>query len=266
YNNNNNNNNKTPLVLQQLNSLCLLMRGLPYSCTETEITKFFQEVGITPVRIHRKADGTEAYVEFYSIEDCSKAMTRDRNFIGTRYIELFRVTYEHMAKTVGLPLHQQKTFAPTTHNAASAFSIPSNASALSQNIGVISNIPSNFHIRQAPSSSYPTNVDGEKKKGNWFLFLSIFFFFEIARKYGLFAFVVSSTSKETKNATNEFTYKIVCIFSFLKIFIILIQFNKKRWREKENDSKNKKEENQRLENQTKIDFKTNKKNQKNNLQ
>ncbi|ETO10761.1 hypothetical protein RFI_26616 [Reticulomyxa filosa] len=121
-------------------SSCLLMRGLPYSCTEVDITKFFQEAHITPLRIHRKADGAEAYVEFYSPADCSTAMTRnrvlqqytrllfisfvcvsliilipffffffllirDQSFIGPRHIELFRVSYEGMARTVGLSLY-----------------------------------------------------------------------------------------------------------------------------------------------------------------
>ena len=36
------------------------------------------EVGVTPVRIHRKADGAEAYVEFNSAYDADKAMTRHR--------------------------------------------------------------------------------------------------------------------------------------------------------------------------------------------
>jgi len=87
-----------------LKSACVLMRGLPYSCTESDITKFFQEIEVTPIRIHRKADGAEAYVEFYSVADTDKAMTRHRNYIGRRYIELFRVSYEDMARTVGLPL------------------------------------------------------------------------------------------------------------------------------------------------------------------
>jgi len=87
-----------------LKSTCVLMRGLPYSCTESDITKFFQEIEVTPIRIHRKADGAEAYVEFYSVADTDKAMTRHRNYIGRRYIELFRVSYEDMARTVGLPI------------------------------------------------------------------------------------------------------------------------------------------------------------------
>merc|ERR1719410_2856814 len=89
---------------QPIRSTCLLMRGLPYSCTESDITKFFQEIDVTPIRIHRKADGAEAYVEFYNISDTDTAMSRHRSYIGRRYIELFRVTYDDMARTVGLPI------------------------------------------------------------------------------------------------------------------------------------------------------------------
>merc|ERR1719410_9593 len=105
---------------QLIKSTCLLMRGLPYSCTESDITKFFQEIDVTPIRIHRKADGAEAYVEFYNISDTDTAMSRHRSYIGRRYIELFRVTYEDMARTVGLPIS-------STNIPASALSINSSA-------------------------------------------------------------------------------------------------------------------------------------------
>jgi len=98
-----------------VSSACVLMRGLPYSCTESDITKFFQEIEVTPIRIHRKADGAEAYVEFYSVSDTDQAMTRHRSYIGTRYIELFRVSYDDMARTVGLPVHHQPTGPEQAH-------------------------------------------------------------------------------------------------------------------------------------------------------
>lgn len=113
----------------QISSNCLFMRGLPFSCNETDITKFFQDIDITPLRIHRKADGSEAYVEFCSIEDCSKAMTRNKHFIGSRYVELFRVTYEDMAQTVGLSLSQQ------TMDGASFQPMARNVNSVSQGFG-----------------------------------------------------------------------------------------------------------------------------------
>jgi len=108
-------------------SSCILMRGLPYSCTEGDITKFFQEIEVTPIRIHRKADGAEAYVEFCSVEDTDKAMRRHRSYIGNRYIELFRVSFEDMARIVGLP----------TNIAAPAFSANVAAAAVCQSQPVV---------------------------------------------------------------------------------------------------------------------------------
>merc|ERR1719373_238874 len=76
------------------------MRGLPFHCTEHEITQFFQEVGAQPVRIHRNQG--VAFVEFATEADAGRAMTKDRQNIGQRYIELFRVAYSEMAREVGL--------------------------------------------------------------------------------------------------------------------------------------------------------------------
>jgi len=79
------------------------MQGLPYSSSESEITRFFQEAGVTPIRIHRKHNGGEAYVEFNNVFDAKQAMTKHKQNIGRRYIDLFRVSYQEMAEVVGLP-------------------------------------------------------------------------------------------------------------------------------------------------------------------
>jgi len=126
-------------------SSCVLMRGLPYSCTESEITKFFQQIEVTPIRIHRKADGAEAYIEFCSALDTDNAMTRHRSYIGNRYVELFRVSYHDMAQTVGLPLR--------TNNASHSHS-HSDSTAASH---------SHSHSHSASASSFalnPSNVMG----------------------------------------------------------------------------------------------------------
>lgn len=82
---------------------CLRMRGLPFNTQENEITQFFQVVHVTPTRIHKKTDGAEAYVEFSSHAELQKALTRDKAFLGKRYVELFEVQYDDMAQTIGLP-------------------------------------------------------------------------------------------------------------------------------------------------------------------
>jgi len=81
---------------------CVKMRGLPYSSNEQDITAFFEEAGVTPVRIHRKPDGGEAYVEFVNGNDAQIAMGRNKAHIGHRYIDLFLVSYNEVAHVVGL--------------------------------------------------------------------------------------------------------------------------------------------------------------------
>lgn len=82
---------------------CLRMRGLPFNTQENEITQFFQVVHVTPTRIHKKTDGAEAYVEFSAPAELQKALSRDKAFLGKRYVELFEVNYDDMASTIGLP-------------------------------------------------------------------------------------------------------------------------------------------------------------------
>jgi len=77
------------------------MKGLPYRTKENDIGNFFKDVGVIPLKIHRKEDGSEAFVEFHSA-DISKAMSRNKSYIGNRYVDLFRVSYDEVADTVGL--------------------------------------------------------------------------------------------------------------------------------------------------------------------
>jgi len=80
--------------------VCISMRGLPWNTTEADIIDFFKEVDIMPVKIHRKEDGSEAFVEFNS-SDASKAMSRHKSYIGHRYVELARVSYDQLASIMG---------------------------------------------------------------------------------------------------------------------------------------------------------------------
>jgi len=81
---------------------CIRMRGLPWQSTEQDVIMFFRQADITPVRVHRKAEGGEAYVEFTDAQAVTKAMTLNKEYIGHRYIELFPVSYGEVAQTVGM--------------------------------------------------------------------------------------------------------------------------------------------------------------------
>ncbi|KAG8314114.1 regulation of RNA splicing, partial [Homalodisca vitripennis] len=79
------------------------MRGLPYDCTAKQVIEFF-EVGENPCSVMdgeegvlfvKKPDGRatgDAFVLFAVEEDAPKALSKHRELIGTRYIELFRST------------------------------------------------------------------------------------------------------------------------------------------------------------------------------
>ncbi|EOB09012.1 Heterogeneous nuclear ribonucleoprotein H3, partial [Anas platyrhynchos] len=68
------------------------MRGLPFRATENDIANFFSP--LNPIRVHIDigADGRatgEADVEFVTHEDAVAAMSKDKNHMQHRYIELF---------------------------------------------------------------------------------------------------------------------------------------------------------------------------------
>lgn len=97
-------NNSNPYVTSvvQPQPYCLKMRGLPYNTSETEITRFFAEAKVTPMRIHRKADGAEAFVEFQTAEEQANALKLHKAFLGRRYVELFAISFEEVSSKVGL--------------------------------------------------------------------------------------------------------------------------------------------------------------------
>jgi len=72
------------------------MRGLPYKITRNDILEFFNGLSVPLNGVHlmyneREQPTGEAYVEFSSPEDRERAMLKDRQHVGGRYVELFRV-------------------------------------------------------------------------------------------------------------------------------------------------------------------------------
>ena len=72
------------------------MRGLPYRVNRNDILEFFAGLSVPLNGVHlmyneHEQPTGEAYVEFSSPEDRERAMTKDRQHMGGRYVELFRV-------------------------------------------------------------------------------------------------------------------------------------------------------------------------------
>lgn len=78
-------------------NVCIKMRGLPFSASMYDILEFFKGYNVVENGVHvvvgpgERPTG-EAYVEFATPEDAQRAMEKHRQHIGSRYVELFRVT------------------------------------------------------------------------------------------------------------------------------------------------------------------------------
>eukprot|EP00245_Coleochaete_scutata_P014153 TRINITY_DN5962_c0_g1_i1.p1 TRINITY_DN5962_c0_g1~~TRINITY_DN5962_c0_g1_i1.p1 ORF type:complete len:458 (-),score=101.37 TRINITY_DN5962_c0_g1_i1:1011-2384(-) len=82
------------------------MRGLPFNAGQREIMDFFEGYTIAQNGIHialgpNERPTGEAYVEFTSTDEATRAMERHRNNIGARYIELFRSSKSEMLMSLG---------------------------------------------------------------------------------------------------------------------------------------------------------------------
>ncbi|XP_041084549.1 G-rich sequence factor 1-like [Polyodon spathula] len=70
------------------------LRGLPFSCTETDVIQFFEGLdvtanGVTLVTDRRGRNTGVAFVEFSSPETADQALLKHRESMGSRYIEVF---------------------------------------------------------------------------------------------------------------------------------------------------------------------------------
>jgi len=81
----------------------LKARGLPWSATPTEVVEFFNtstvvggEQGVHVVNTYEGRPSGTVYVEVESQEDISAALSKDREKMGKRYIEVFEATREEM--------------------------------------------------------------------------------------------------------------------------------------------------------------------------
>jgi len=78
------------------------MRGVPFRVTSAEIEQFFAPLLCTEIKVGQLEDGRasgDAIVSFNSPVEAHQALSRDRQSIGNRYIELFPAT--HMRTPAG---------------------------------------------------------------------------------------------------------------------------------------------------------------------
>ena len=87
-------------------SFVVRVRGLPFAANEEQVGAFFADVEIAPRGVHmvlndRGRNTGEAFVEVKSEEDITKALAHDKGLMGTRYIEVFRSSFEDMGRVAG---------------------------------------------------------------------------------------------------------------------------------------------------------------------
>ncbi|XP_053922392.1 G-rich sequence factor 1 [Cuculus canorus] len=87
---------------QAINDGVVLLRGLPFSSTEEDIADFFAGLKITDiVFVYRGERRTgEAFVQFAAPEMAAKALSRHKEYIGNRYIEVYISRKRHMERHV----------------------------------------------------------------------------------------------------------------------------------------------------------------------
>ncbi|KAH1001281.1 hypothetical protein HUJ04_013512 [Dendroctonus ponderosae] len=91
------------------NEFIAKLRGLPWSATPDDISKFLGDEGVKRVHLTLSKEGRpsgEAFVELETEEDLQRAESKDKEHMGSRYIEVFRVNraeMEWVVKRSGTP-------------------------------------------------------------------------------------------------------------------------------------------------------------------
>ncbi|XP_065491028.1 G-rich sequence factor 1 [Caloenas nicobarica] len=92
---------------QAINDGVVMLRGLPFSSTEDDIADFFSGLKITDIAfVYRGERRTgEAFVQFAAPDMAAKALSRHREYMGNRYIEVY-VSRKHQMQR-HMPYHRQ---------------------------------------------------------------------------------------------------------------------------------------------------------------
>ncbi|NXC28522.1 GRSF1 factor, partial [Campylorhamphus procurvoides] len=87
---------------QAMNEGVVLLRGLPFSSTEEDIVDFFSGLKVADIAFLYRGDRRtgEAFVQFAAPEMAAKALSRHKDYMGSRYIEVYLSRRHHMQRHV----------------------------------------------------------------------------------------------------------------------------------------------------------------------
>jgi len=108
------------------------VRGLPWSCTETELRDFFGGINISSIHFTKNRDGRpsgDAYMVLASLRDSKEALKLHKSTMGSRYLEVFEARYSEMSWMLekAVPTYSkglQGEFDPTTDNIVKLRGLP----------------------------------------------------------------------------------------------------------------------------------------------
>lgn len=99
--------NNPPHDLQcysQTDDLYVFLRGMPFSVTEMDVSNFFDGLLIDEIVLLKNRHGLKngnGMVKFRNSDDVYEAIKRDRQYIGTRYVEVSHATADYWYQTTG---------------------------------------------------------------------------------------------------------------------------------------------------------------------
>ncbi|KAK5862377.1 hypothetical protein PBY51_017781 [Eleginops maclovinus] len=84
--------------------LLVFLKGMPFSVTEEQVRDFFCDLLIDEIVLMKNGNGSKngkGFVKFATREDANEALNRDRQYIGSRYVEVSSTTAEDWRRATG---------------------------------------------------------------------------------------------------------------------------------------------------------------------
>uniref|UniRef100_A0A8D2M6M2 G-rich RNA sequence binding factor 1 n=1 Tax=Zonotrichia albicollis TaxID=44394 RepID=A0A8D2M6M2_ZONAL len=151
---------------QAMSDGVVLLRGLPFTSTEEDIADFFSGLKITDIAFIYRGDRRtgEAFVQFAAPEMAAKALLRHREYMGSRYIEVY-VSRKPLCVTPHAPgLHMREGGTAGTSDGFSLYSteLSREGTESSRNVSeseTASSPPQHFvHMRGFPSQASAQDI------------------------------------------------------------------------------------------------------------
>lgn len=98
--------------IKECNTDCVVLNNLPLKTNDRDISDFFSDIGIIPIKVHLMSNhlgftGT-VYCEFASVQEAAAALEKDRVPLGTNIISVKPIDRQEMQSHLGIPVPPQQ--------------------------------------------------------------------------------------------------------------------------------------------------------------